>query len=316
MIFFEAKGFQIRIFFVLLSALLIVLNRDAIFTPTNEVGDFCCQLHSDSEGQASAASCWKLLQSRIQPSRPGDPLCPRPGRTRISRWAALGCADRRPNDPGRLYDAFWISFSGGTFMRLTQSSWDLVFSIVMCATLAHANPSAFGWIWFPTLYVLPFTAFVIVLALFVLGKYRSGRFLAQAGFDPDHRRRARRESGNNSQFFPRAARTKIRLALPATDADQDIEVTLHIDHRISPQSVGPSKTPGHSRSRFTGSTRSKARRRSNPFGHHLAEPDAFGDAAILRVIETGIGDLQPFDRRFDRRKHCRETRRADRLGMA
>jgi hypothetical protein len=36
-------------------------------------------------------------------------------------------------------------------------------------------------------------------------------------------------------------RTKLRLALPAADDDRDIEVTLHIDHPISPQAVGPSK---------------------------------------------------------------------------
>jgi len=36
-------------------------------------------------------------------------------------------------------------------------------------------------------------------------------------------------------------RTKLRLALPAADGDRDIEVALHIDSPISPQSVGPSK---------------------------------------------------------------------------
>jgi hypothetical protein len=69
-----------------------------------------------------------------------------------------------------FYAAFWILFCAAMFMRLSHSNWEtLAFSVVVCMTLAHGSPYSFGGLWFPTLYVLPFTAFVIALALFVAG---------------------------------------------------------------------------------------------------------------------------------------------------
>src|ERR1700722_4480797 len=50
---------------------------------------------------------------------------------------------------------------------------------------------------------------------------------------------------------------------------------------------------------------------------HLAtDPDTFGDAAVLRIIKTSVGDLQPFDRCLYWWNFSGETRFADRLRMA
>src|SRR5579859_7655487 len=57
------------------------------------------------------------------------------------------------------------------------------------------------------------------------------------------------------------------------------------------------------------------RRRCHRLRHRLAEPYALGDAAVLRIVEAGVGDLQAADRRLHRRDAREEARRADRLGM-
>src|SRR3954471_7904820 len=50
--------------------------------------------------------------------------------------------------------------------------------------------------------------------------------------------------------------------------------------------------------------------------HVLAEPHAFGNAAVLRVVKACIGDLQPLDRGLDRRKYRLEARRTDGLRIS
>src|SRR3954454_16555526 len=49
--------------------------------------------------------------------------------------------------------------------------------------------------------------------------------------------------------------------------------------------------------------------------HQLAEAYTLGNAAVFRIIEAGVRDLQAADRGLDRRQHRPEARRADRLGV-
>ncbi len=166
----KISGFIYIYFFVLLSVLLIFLNWNDISTSTNEVGDFAA-----NSILIQKAKHLRLLAgnySRVGFNHPGPAILYvlAFGELVFHDWLHWVSPVGGQMITAAFYAALWILLCAAMFMRLSHSRWEtLAFSVVVCMTLAHGSPYSFGGLWFPTLYVLPFTAFVIALALFVLG---------------------------------------------------------------------------------------------------------------------------------------------------